>query len=178
MHLCNEKHDVTITVDPMFTLDSVDNNIDYDYVYNPHGYRKHDFSSTFCILNHTKGTDSAIALIGSHYCYDTACAVLNDNILTILQDTFITKIDLDTNTFVSTKEIPDSLINYSLYKTINGLVICGELEIIGLDDDCNVIWRTGSRDVMTDFKILEDRIQYSDCSGNDYEIGMDGRTIG
>ena len=53
------------------------------------------------------------------------------------------------------------------------MVIYGELEIIGLDDDCNVIWRAGSRDVITDFKILEDRIQYSDCSGNDYEIGME-----
>lgn len=71
-----------------------------------------------------------------------------------------------------------SFINYSLYKTINGLVIYGELEIIGLDDDSNMIWRAGSRDVITDFKILEDRIQYSDWSGNDYEIGMDGRTIG
>lgn len=35
MHLFNKTHDVTITVDPTFTLDSADNI--YDYVIGPGG---------------------------------------------------------------------------------------------------------------------------------------------
>jgi len=53
----------------------------------------------------------------------------------------------------------------------------GEIEVIGLDDDSNVIWRAGSRGVITDFKILEDRIIYHDDEGYDYVIGTDGSKI-
>ena len=37
MHLFNKTHDITITVDPTFTLDSADNIYDYDYVIGPDG---------------------------------------------------------------------------------------------------------------------------------------------
>ena len=49
----------------------------------------------------------------------------------------------------------------------------GELEIIGLDRDLNVVWRYGARDIITSFGILEDRIEYSDCSGIGYVIDLD-----
>ena len=173
MHLSNETHDVTITIDPTYTIDSADDP-SYDHVFNPNGYGRNDFYSTFCIRDHSEKRDIKIALIGSCYSYDRACAILDGSILTVLQNDHITKIDLDTTKIISTTEVPTDFINISLHRMPHGLVIHGELEIIVLDNDCNVIRRAGSRDVITDIQILEDRILYKDDSGYDYEIGFDG----
>ena len=54
-----------------------------------------------------------------------------------------------------------------------GLVVYGELDIMGLDWNYNVVWKYGARDIITGFRILEDRIEYSDWSGYDYVIDLD-----
>ena len=177
MKLKNESYEVTVTIDSTYTLDSADNSISYDREYNPRNYKKSDLYSTFCIRNLHNGIESLTALTGSHYCYDMNCAVLDNNVLTVLQNDFITKIDLDTNGIISTQEIPESIINYSIHRIPGGLVICGEMEILGLDQNCNVIWRKGSKDIITDFKILENSIVYHDDSGTDHRIDFDGSDI-
>ena len=173
MKLRNESYEVTISIDPTYTFGSADNVMKYDHVLVAHGLEKGDYYSTFCIRIISGERESTIALIGGAGCDDSECAVLEGDILTVLQNEFITGIDLTKCSILRSRKIPHSFVNYALFRVPGGLVIYGELDIIGLDGNYNVVWKYGARDIITGFKILEDRIEYSDWSGYDYVIDLD-----
>ena len=173
MKLKNESYEVTISIDPTYTFGSADNVHYYDHVLVAHGLETNDYYSTFCIRVISGEREYSIALIGGNTSDDSECAVLEGNVLTVLQDEFITGIDLAKCSILNSKKIPQSFVNYALFRVPGGLVVYGELEIIGLDRDLNVVWRYGARDIITSFGILEDRIEYSDCSGIGYVIDLD-----
>ena len=173
MKLRNASYEVNISIDPTYTLGSADNVMKYDHILVAHGLEHGDYYSTFCINIISGEQESTIALIGGADCGDSECAVLEGDILTILQNEFITGIDLAKCNILHSRKIPHSHANYALFRVSGGLVIYGELDIIGLDSNYNVVWKYGARDIITGFKILENRIEYSDWSGYDYEIDLD-----
>lgn len=177
MRLKNGSYDVAVSIDPTYTLGSADNVIQYDRVLTAYGLEKGDHYTTFCIRVIADEREFSIALIGGDNCDDSECAVLDGNVLTVLQNESITGIDLEKCSITNSKKLPTICVNYALFKVKGGLVVIGELDITGLDCEYNVVWQYGARDIITNYEILEDRIEYSDCSGREYVIYFEENSI-
>lgn len=170
MRLKNEFYDITVSIDPTYTLYSADNVIQYDRVLIARGLERGDHYTAYRIKVIAGEREYSIALIGGDNCDDSECAVLEGDVLTVLQNQFITGIDLVNCSIVNSKKLSGSCVNYALFKIKGGMAVIGELDITGLDSEYNVVWRYGSLDIITDFEILEDRIEYSDCLGHEYVL--------
>ena len=83
MILQNEICHIEIKVDETYTIGSADNH-HYDVTLNPGHYGHNDFSKTLSIHINLGSREFQIALIGPFYSYDSDCAVLENDILTIL----------------------------------------------------------------------------------------------
>lgn len=178
--LQNDHYTVTITVDDTFTVDSTDNP-KYDYVYNPANNRRGD-SRTFCISVNGKNT-CRMALVGDFLSNVTDCAVLENDILTVLQNEHITVINLQNNEVVTCKKLDVFGSNFSIYRIIGGYLIYGEIEILKLDGELNIVWNFSGRDIFVSisgknaFELMENSIRLYDFEDNFYELDFDGHLI-
>ena len=85
MILQNDLCFINISIDTTYTVESTDNK-PYDLVINPRHLRHNDMYKTFSVQIDLFSKTIRIALIGDFYSYDKDCAVLEDKILTILQN--------------------------------------------------------------------------------------------
>ena len=126
----------------------------------------------------------SIALIGNFYSYDIDCAVLEDKILTILQNDAIVQLNIIDGTMTNCKEFDCFGCNYGIYRVQNGYIIYGEIEIIMLDLKFNKKWSFSGKDIFVSmsekkaFEIYENSIKLHDFEGNFYEIDFSGKLIG
>lgn len=91
MILQNDICKVNISIDTTYTVESMDNK-PYDLVINPRHLRRNDLYKTFSIQIDLFSKTISIALIGDFYSCDKDCAVLEDEILTILQNNAIVQL--------------------------------------------------------------------------------------
>jgi hypothetical protein len=137
---------------------------------------------TLCIS--VTGTKNAeIALVGDYYTSDIDCAILEDNILTVLQNDYISQIDLETVQIIAGYELDVLGTTFSIYRMSDGYLIYGEIEIIKLDNEFNVAWKFSGRDIfvsITDknaFELTDCSIKLYDFEDNFYEIDFNGNLI-
>ena len=131
-----------------------------------------------------KGVQNAdIALIGDYYTYPEDCAILEDNILTVLQNDYITQIDLKKVQIIAGYELEVFGTTFSIYRMPDGYLIYGEIEIIKLDDGFNTMWKFSGKDIFVSitqqnaFELTDHSIKLYDFEGNFYEIDFDGKLI-
>ncbi len=177
----NDKYFVEITLDETYTIDSADNKR-YDYVLNPSNKRRGDMYKVLHLS--VKGVRNVdIALIGDYYTYPEDCAILEDDILTVLQNDYITLIDLKSVRIIVCYELDVFGTTFSIYRMSDGYLIYGEIEIIKLDNEFNVAWKFSGRDIFVSisgknaFEIAEQSIKLYDFKDNFYEIDFDGKLI-
>ena len=177
----NEKYHIDITEDETFIVDSSDD-AKYDYVFNPLSKCSENMYKVLKLS--IKGAQNCtIALIGDINTFADNCAILDENILTVLQNDYITQIDLDSMQIVAGYEIDVFGTTFSIYKMSDGYLIYGEIEIIKLDNNFQVLWRFGGRDIFvsitgkTSFEITSNSIKLYDFYDNFYEIDFDGKLI-
>lgn len=175
-NICN----VNITIDTTYTVESTDNK-PYDLVINPRHLRHYDMYKTFSIqIALSRGTIN-IALICDFYSYVEDCAVLEDKILTILQNGAIVQLNVNDGTMINFKEFDCFGCNYGIYRVQNGYIIYGEIEIIMLDLNLNKKWSFSGKDIFVSmsekkaFELCEDSIKLHDFEGNFYEIDFSGK---
>ena len=177
MELVNDKYTVNIkTDDTPYTVGSADNVIKYDVVINPSDVVDKGFYKTFCVAVQTSDKEYRIALVGSYYSFDGHCAVLDNDVLTVLQNDYILQIDLTDGSLINSIKIGD-LIYYEIYRVPNKYIVYGELEILGLNDCFEQEWSFGVRDIITQFEIDGERIRLRDFEKGYYEIDLQGRLI-
>lgn len=184
--LQNEKYFVEISVDETYKIGS-DDNYKYDIVMNPAEIVDDDDADMYNALHITvKGHGNAeFALIGSRYASPGNCAVLEDNILTVMQNDFITRIDLETMTIVACHEIEVDYLGvyYGIYRVPNGYLVYGEVLVLKLDEDFQVVWKFSGHDIFVSitgkntFEITQDTIKLYDFYDNYYELDFDGNMI-
>jgi hypothetical protein len=133
MYLENDKYIVNIAVDPTYTVDSADNK-PYDLVFNPANMKHNDYSKIFCIEVVMHEQTKTMALIGGSYSYDSDCSILEEDILTVLQNNMIAQIDLSANSLVLHKVLDTFGCNFGIYQKSNYYIIYGEIEIIRLNE--------------------------------------------
>lgn len=176
-------YNIAITVDECYTVDSADNRY-YDFNFNPDNFHKSDNSKTLAIkVSSEDDTTTEIALIGDFYSYDSDCALLDNHIITILQNDTITQIDLTDFSITLHKKFKCFGCNYGIYRCSAGYVVYGEIEIIMLDFDFNVKWSFMGRDIFATmsekkpFTITENRIKIYDWENNYYELDFNGQLL-
>ena len=177
----NDKYFVEITFDETYTIDSADNKR-YDYVLNPSNKRR---GAMYKVLHlSAKGVQNAdIALVGDYYTYLEDCAILEDNILTVLQNDYISQIDLETFQIIASYKLDVFGSNFSIHRITDGYLIYGEIEILKLDNEFNTSWKFSGRDIFVSitgknvFELTDHSIKLYDFEDNFYEIDFDGKLI-
>lgn len=178
MILSNDKCCIEIKTDDLYTIDSADNSFQYDIVLNPDSRRHNDLYKTLAIHIDLFTKEYDIALIGSAYSYDIQCAILKDDILSVLQNDAITCINIADGTIPRRTRLDTWGINYAIYETQKGYLIYGELEITMLDNNFGKIWSFSGKDVLTEIRLNETSIYLCDFETNSYELDYDGNLIG
>lgn len=146
--LSNDICRITVYIDETYTANSADNNKHYDIVYNPEQYRSGDFYKTTGIHIDLFGDELSIALVGDYYSYDEDCAVLNNEVLTVLQNDCLTQINVKDGSVIGRIYLQDFAgTNFALYRSPNGYIIYGEIDIIGLDGNFKELWTFSGRDI-------------------------------
>lgn len=180
MILENNNCIIEIKVDETFTVDSVDNRY-YDIIHNPCQYKHDDFTKTLSIHIDLFSEDFSIALVGSYHTYDSDCAVLEGQTLTILQDNRITEINIVDGSVLRHIQFECFGCNFGIYKVKQGYIIYGEMEITMLDFDFVKKWSFSGKDIFVSltnknpFQLREDSICLYDFQDNYYEIDYDGK---
>lgn len=182
MFLENQKCHVEIKIDETYTVDSADNH-PYDVVLNPCHYKHNDLCKTFSIYVDSFSSELHIALIGHFYSYDFDCAILDNDILTVLQDKTITQIRVTNGSLVRHIKFDCFGCNFGIYKVQKGYIIYGEIEITMLDFDFIKIWSFSGKDVFVSisrkdsFELKENSICVYDFEDNYYELDFDGNLM-
>ena len=177
-NICN----VNITIDTTYTVESTDNK-SYDLVINPRHLRHSDNYTVFSVQINLFSKTINIALIGDFYSYEEDCAVLEDEILTILQNDAIVQLNINDGNMINFKEFDCFGCNYGIYRVQNGYIVYGEIEITMLDFDFNKKWSFSGKDIfvsMSDkkaFELCENSIKLHDFEENFYEIDFSGKLI-
>ena len=175
----NKKYTIDITTDDTYTIDSADNRT-YDYVMNPQNLARSDFYKTLCI-SVTGIKNINIALICDYY--SPQCALLEEEILTVLLNNYVAQIDLDAIKIVGGYPIDIVGTSFAIYRLTDGYLIYGEIEILKLDNDFNVLWRFSGKDIFVSisgkstFELTDHSIKLYDFEDNFYELDFDGKLI-
>lgn len=163
---------------------SQNDRMDFDYIYNPQGLSEDELFTTHIIYIETKDNKFRIAVIGDYHSYDTNCAVLEDSVLTVLQNDVVVKLDTLTGKMLLKKNISSYYdMNYAIYKVSNGYIIHGEIEILGLDNSFDTVWRFEGNDIwetasdLKPFEIIDECIILNDFEGNRYVLDMNGNIL-
>lgn len=182
MYLQNEICNIKIDMDTTFTVDSVDNR-HYDLILNLDRYNRNDFYKVLSITGDLYLDKISIALVGDFYTYETDCAILDKDILTVLQNDMITQINIIDRSVILHKKFESLGCNCGIYKVNSGYIIYGEIEITMLDFEFNKKWAFSGRDIFVSlsrkkaFEICEDRIKLYDFEDNYYELDFEGNVI-
>lgn len=182
MILENKKCHIKIETDKTYTVDSADNRC-YDVTLNPEHYRHSDMYKALSISVDLFTSELRIALIGSFYTYDSDCAVLDGEVLTVLQDNTITQINVNDGSIIRHIKLDCFGCNFAIYKVKKGYIIYGEIEITMLDFDFIKKWSFSGKDIFASvsdknpFELRENSIHLYDFEDNEYEIDFEGNII-
>lgn len=182
MELQNDKCNVKINIDTTYTIDSMDNKF-YDIELNLSHIEHNDFYKVFSITIDLFYKQFHIALVGDYYSYEADCAVLDDEILTILQNNTITQLSIVDGSVLLFKRFECFGLNFGIYKIKQGYIIYGEIEITMLDFEFNERWKFLGKDIFvsvsgkTAFQLCEKTVKLYDFEDNFYEIDFDGTLI-
>ena len=177
--LQNEKYHINITTAHTYIEESADNRR-YDYILNPNKLGRNNMYRTLCI-SVTGAKNAEIALVGDYYTSDSDCAILEGDILTVLQNDYISQINLDSVQVVAGYKVDVFGTTFAIYRMSDGYLIYGEIEIIKLDDGFNVVWTFSGRDIFVSisgkqaFELTEQSIKLYDFEDNFYELDFDGK---
>lgn len=182
MLLQNELCNIKITADDTYTIHSADNR-HYDLVHNPCKYKRGDFYKAFDIEIDRFSDKIRIALIGDFFSCCTDCAILEGDVLTVLQNHTITRISIYDGKQIMCKKLECIGSAFGIYSVESGYVVYGETEITMLDFQLNYKWSFSGRDIFVSgsgkksFSISEKLIRLYDFEDNYYEVDFNGRLI-
>lgn len=182
MLLQNEICNVNISIDNVYSIESTDNRY-YDFILNPDKLNHNDCYKTMAIQIELSTVSLSIALVGDFYSYDIDCAILDKDILTILQNDKITQIQVQDGTMILHKQFECLGCNFGIYKVNHGYIIYGEMEVTMLDLEFNKMWGFSGRDIFVSitnkktFELCENSIKLFDFEENYYEIDYDGKLL-
>ena len=173
---------IELAVDETYATEA-DFNSKFDIVLNPHNRLQDEYSKAYAINVKLRDREYTFALIGDYNCWDTNCAVIEDNILTILQGWEITQFNVKSVQITRSVVLDTMAPNFEIHKTDHGYLIYGETDITMLNDKLEAMWSFTGRDIFVSisskkpFEIKADRICLYDFEDNYYELDFHGNVI-
>lgn len=179
MFLTNEKYEIAVSDAPHYSMNSTDNKTydlcinvleDSEYVH----YSSHEME----VQSYINEESFSIILIGS-YCTKVFqnSGVLEDDILWLLLDDIILKIDLKDFSYTKHQIRKPFGTYYEIYRCQMGFLIFGEIELMLLDETFNECWRYAPREILFGadcLQIQDDCICFRDYEGNYHEVDWSG----
>lgn len=180
MFLENDIYHVRITIDSNFK--GIGN--DYDFVFWTKKYNREENFKVFRIEANHNDKSIFFALAGDINSYEENCAILEGNLLIVLQNKTISKIDLSNNILLSVKEMNNFGCNLGIYKCEGeGYIIHGETNVFKLNFELEEEWSFSGNDIFitqngsSPFIIDNNRIKLHDWNNAYYELDLDGNLI-
>lgn len=155
----------------------------YDFVINPDDLPRDDYSKAYAISVKLHDREYSIAFIGASSSWDTNCAVIENEQLTILQGWRITQLDVSTASVIRTMVIDTMAPNFEIHQVESGYLIYGETDITMLNSKLEKQWSFRGHDIFVSitgkkaFEITTDRICLYDFEDNYYELDFRGKEI-
>ncbi len=155
----------------------------YDIIINLDDRPRNDFSKAYFIGVKLRDREYSAAMIGDRNCWDTRCAIIEDEQLTVLQGWRVTQFDIRTASVIRSIELDTTAPNFEIYKVGTGYLIYGETAVTMLDKELKLLWSFSGRDIFvsatgkTSFEIKADRICLYDFEDNYYELDYQGHII-
>lgn len=182
MELKNNKFSVEVALDEHFDLGSPVHS-KYDLVVNVDDYTSKDFDKVLSLTVNHFDVEYRVALIGSGQSYPDNCAVLENEVLTVVQDNRVIRFDLNRRSVVAVYDADLYGCAFGLYRAKDGYFIHGELEIAKYDYVFNKKWSFSGRDIFVSssnkqaFRLLDDRVCLYDFEDNYYEVDYNGKQL-
>lgn len=183
MHIKTNLYSIDLSFAAINVLGSVNDQC-YDEVYNVDSLHDIDLTKTLCVYISCASYSKKIAFISSCYSSDENCAVLDDNILTILQDDIVIQMDMASCCVIKYKKIDTFSNLWHIYQFNDAFIVHGEIEIIRLNKYLEVVWSFSGSDIFVTidipheaFQMCDDRIKLYDFNGNYYEINYEGELV-
>lgn len=174
---------VELEYDLNYTVNSADNHF-YDVILNPDNYRQRDDYKVLSISADLFPGELRIALVSPlYYSHISDCIILEEKILTVLQEDTITQINLADGSVIRHINLDSFGCNFAIYKTEKGYIIYGEIEIVMLDFEFNKKWSFSGKDIFASvsgkepFELRENSIHLWDFEDNEYEIDFEGKIV-
>ena len=173
---------VLIAEDRTYTVNSADNRR-YDTVLNPGNYSRRDRTVTLCIDIERLTGHLRIALIGGELTGVSRCAVLEGEVLPVLQDRAATQLRVTDGALLRSVDFGGFGHNYAILQAERGYLVCGEMEITMLDRELNRLWSFSGQDISISVtgrdpvQPGERSIVLYDFEDNRYEIDYSGHVI-
>lgn len=181
MRLQNRKYSINITVEDACAPVSLPHG---KIIFDPLPHDPGDPLRIFMIDVCTQADTYAFSLIGDPLCHAENCAVLEDDLLTVLQNQYIAQFDLSAGTMRSYQPVEGFGCNFSIFQTENGYLLYGEEQILMLDHHLNRKWSFSGKEIFVSltkgmyFEITEnDRIRVYDFDDRLYELDLNGRLL-
>ena len=163
-------------------IDMSTNTEKFDYIYDFENHKNEELYTVLAIKSITEDRETQIALF-CDFCGDyECCTVLNNEKLIIAKFNTIYEINL-LRSEARYKQFTDLAGAIGLYKLDDGYIIHGEMEILKLDFELNIIWQFCGADIFVSpqgeksFKLLEDKVELVDFENNRYTINLNGELI-
>lgn len=183
MTLTNEYCEITLYVDTTYTIDSADN-VHYDEVFNPDKYDVNDEYSALVVNFDWFDRQKSIVLISFLYTDYSDFAVLEGDLLTVMQEDLFTQFNVRDGSIIRSVRISCYGCNFGIYRVTGGYIIYGELEVFMLDEDFQRKWEFWGSDIFITnsshipFELCEKSIKLYDWEDNYYELDYNGKLIG
>ena len=178
MVLKNEQYIVTISTAITPSLDG------YQVIYQTDEFDMHDFYCARLIeIKVANGSASKAAILDATIPSTEPCAVLENNVLTILLFNVILQIDLETTTIIRCIDCENLGGLEQIFEINHGYLLKGECDIFYFDKKLNQVWHFGGRDILARatgekcFWIDNDLIHCREWEGWHYVLDMDGNVI-
>lgn len=187
MFLQSAEYTINISVETNCDVESLKDIHSYA-ILNPDNLTLEDIPKVFFVTVKTNNKTTNYALVGDSYSCEENCAVLNNETLTVLQDSLITQINLS-NQSVRQQDIQKLIKDevgcyFGIFICSAGYVIYGEINVVMLDSQLNLLWSFSGSDIFVSqdnskkaFEIYDGRIKLYDWNENYYELDFDGNLI-
>ena len=178
----NDHCEIEITIDNTHDTESSLSK-KYDIVINVNDRSLCDYYKVYSIRIRLPFREYSVAMIGDYNCSDNNCAVIDNDILTVLQGWEITQFDIRTAQVTRTVKVDSWAPNFEIFRIKTGYLIYGETDITLLNQDLEKQWSFMGRDIFVSpsdknpFEIKSDRICIYDFEDNYYELDFQGNVI-
>ncbi|QOG03947.1 hypothetical protein [Flavobacterium sp. MDT1-60] len=179
--------EIEVRDEPNYIFNSVKNLRQYNKFFFHEDYYQENFNTTskHAIIIKEFETEISNAIIGeiggATGVYDNSFIIENDKIWICVCNK-IYCLEIPSLELIWQKEF-DHFTNLSIYKLEKDFVLHGELEILRITREGEIVWRFGGRDIWinpegkTEFNIEDNVIRLFDFESNEYVLDFDGNLI-